>query len=211
MSDMHDAVRTPPAAPQDLTGTTVGRFNILARLGVGGMGEVYRADDTKLRRTVAIKRMAPRVHGDPIEAARLLREGQRASALNHPNIAAIYDVIEEKGEILLVMEYIEGKTLRERMWSPISMAEFLAIAMQCSEGLAAAIAHECLKQAPHSPKQQCCVPHCLVPSCCAVPAVAGTAVANSQWRSYADDHVVCADRFVLFFCVGGRHDCPAEY
>ena len=141
MSDMHDAVRTPPAAPQDLTGTTVGRFNILARLGVGGMGEVYRADDTKLRRTVAIKRMAPRVHGDPIEAARLLREGQRASALNHPNIAAIYDVIEEKGEILLVMEYIEGKTLRERMWSPISMAEFLAIAMQSTEGLAAAHDH----------------------------------------------------------------------
>src|SRR5258706_5417432 len=141
MSDMHDAVRTPPAAPQDLTGTTVGRFNILARLGVGGMGEVYRADDTKLRRTVAIKRMAARVHGDPIEAARLLREGQRASALNHPNIAAIYDVIEEKGEILLVMEYIEGKTLRERMWSPISMAEFLAIAMQSTEGLAAAHDH----------------------------------------------------------------------
>jgi len=138
MSDMNDAVRTPPAAPQDLTGTTVGRFNILARLGAGGMGEVYRAEDTKLRRTVAIKRMSPRVHGDPIEAARLLREGQRASALNHPNIAAIYDVIEEKGEILLVMEYIEGKTLRERMWSPISMAEFLAIAMQCAEGLAAA-------------------------------------------------------------------------
>src|SRR5882757_11539860 len=108
MSDMHDAVRTP-AALQNLTGTTVGRFNSLARLGVGGMGEVYRADDTKLRRTVAIKRMSPRVHADPIEAARLLREGQRASALNHPNIAAIYDVIEEKGEILLVMEYIEGK------------------------------------------------------------------------------------------------------
>jgi serine/threonine protein kinase/tetratricopeptide (TPR) repeat protein len=138
MSDIDDAVRTPPAAPQDLTGTTVGRFNILARLGAGGMGEVYRAEDTKLRRTVAIKRMSPRVHGDPIEAARLLREGQRASALNHPNIAAIYDVIEEKSEILLVMEYIEGKTLRERMWSPISMTEFLAIGMQCTEGLAAA-------------------------------------------------------------------------
>ena len=138
MSDMHDAARTPPAAPRDLTGTTVGRFNIVARLGMGGMGEVYRAEDTKLRRTVAIKRMAPRLHADPNEAARLLREGQRASALNQPNIAAIYDVIEEKGEILLVMEYIAGRTLRERLMSPISMAEFLAIAMQCTEGLAAA-------------------------------------------------------------------------
>ena len=89
MSDMHDAVRTPPAAPQDLTGTTVGRFNILARLGAGGMGEVYRAEDTKLRRVVAIKRMAPRHNADPKEAARFLREGQRASALHHHNVASV--------------------------------------------------------------------------------------------------------------------------
>src|SRR5437667_627844 len=116
MSDMHDAVRTPPAAPQamlqDLTGTTVGRFNILARLGAGGMGEVYRADDTKLKRTVAIKRISPRVSADPQETARLLREGQRASALHHPNVASVFDILEEKGEIFLVMEFVEGETLR---------------------------------------------------------------------------------------------------
>jgi serine/threonine protein kinase/tetratricopeptide (TPR) repeat protein len=145
MPDKDDVVRVNPAAPQDqtgttvdLTGTTVGRFNILARLGSGGMGEVYRAEDTVLRRAVAIKRMAPRRKGDPAEATRILREGQRASSLNHPNIAGIYDVIEEKGEILLVMEYIAGKTLRERMMSPISLAEFLSIGIQCAEGLAAA-------------------------------------------------------------------------
>jgi serine/threonine protein kinase/tetratricopeptide (TPR) repeat protein len=137
MSDNDDAARTP-AAPQDLTGTTVGRFNILARLGAGGMGEVYRAEDTKLRRTVAIKRMARRAKGDPNEATRLLREGQRASALNNSSIAAIYDVIEEHGEILLVMEYIAGKTLRERLMSPVSPTEFMSIATQCAEGLAAA-------------------------------------------------------------------------
>src|SRR4051812_25825258 len=123
MSDNDDAVRTTPAAPQDLTGTTVGRFNILARLGAGGMGEVYRAEDTKLRRTVAIKRMARRAKGDPNEANRLLREGQRASALNNSSIAAIYDVLEDHGEILLVMEYVAGKTLRERLMSPISLSE----------------------------------------------------------------------------------------
>lgn len=137
MSDMHDAVRTPP--PQrDLTGTTVGRFNILARLGAGGMGEVYRAEDTKLRRTVAIKRMAPRVNTDPQEASRLLREGQRASALHHPNIASVFDVLEEKHEILLIMEYVEGETLRHRLLQPFTTEQFLNIALQSAEALAAA-------------------------------------------------------------------------
>ncbi len=138
MSDMHDAVRTPPAAPQDLTGTTVGRFNILARLGAGGMGEVYRAEDTKLRRTVAIKRMAPRGNADPKEAARFLREGQRASALHHPNVASVFDVLEEKGEIFLVMEYVEGETLRHRLLRPFTTEQFLGIATQSAEALAAA-------------------------------------------------------------------------
>jgi serine/threonine-protein kinase len=138
MSDMHDAVRTPPAAPQDLTGTTVGRFNILARLGVGGMGEVYRADDTKLRRTVAIKRMAPRISADPQETARLLREGQRASALHHPNVASVFDVLEDRGEIFLVMEYVEGETLRHRLLQPFTTEQFLNIALQSAEALAAA-------------------------------------------------------------------------
>ena len=138
MSDMHDAVRTPPAAPQDLTGTTVGRFNILARLGAGGMGEVYRAEDTKLRRIVAIKRMAPRLNADPQEASRLLREGQRASALHHPNIASVFDVLEEKHEILLIMEYVEGETLRHRLLQPFTTDQFLNIALQSAEALAAA-------------------------------------------------------------------------
>ena len=82
--------------------------------------------------------MVPRDEGGPKEAERLLHEGRRASALNHPNIAAIYDVIEEKGEVLLVMEFIQGQTLRERLAKKISTAEFLAIALQCAEGLGAA-------------------------------------------------------------------------
>ena len=137
MSDLHDAVRTP-VAPRDLTGTTVGRFKILARLGIGGMGEVYRAEDTRLRRVVAIKRLAPRLAGDKDEVHRFLREGQRASALNNPNIASIYDVIEEKGEIFLVMEFVEGRTLRDRLVQAIDLELFLSIAAQSCEALAAA-------------------------------------------------------------------------
>ena len=137
MSEFHDAVRTPIVS-RDLTGSTVGRFKIVGRLGIGGMGEVYRAEDTRLRRVVAIKRLAPRLAGDKDEVHRFLREGQRASALNHPNIAGIYDVIEEKAEIFLVMEFVEGHTLRDRLFQPIDLELFLNIAAQSCEALAAA-------------------------------------------------------------------------
>ena len=137
MPDSGDSVKTPPVV-NDLAGRRVGRFQVQDRIGAGGMGHVYRAEDTILKRVVAIKRMAPRLQFDERDHERFLKEAQRASALNHPNIAAIHDVIEEKGEILLVMEYIEGQTLRERMRAPISMAEFVAIGMQCTKGLAAA-------------------------------------------------------------------------
>ncbi len=137
MSDPRDTVNTPPAI-HDLAGRRVGRFLVQGRIGAGGMGQVYRAEDTVLKRVVAIKRMAPKLQFDERDRERFLKEAQRASALNHPNIAAIHDVIEEQGEILLVMEYIEGQTLRQRMLSPIGMAEVLAIGMQCTEGLAAA-------------------------------------------------------------------------
>jgi len=137
MPNPGDSVKTP-AVVDDLAGRRVGRFLVQDRIGAGGMGHVYRAEDTILKRVVAIKRMAPRLQFDERDRERFLKEAQRASALNHPNIAAIHDVIEEKGEILLVMEYIEGQTLRERIRSPISMAEFVAIGMQCTEGLGAA-------------------------------------------------------------------------
>jgi len=137
MSDQSDQLKTPPVA-DDLTGTSVGRFVIRGRLGVGGMGQVYGAEDTTLKRQVAIKRMAARLRLDPRDRKRFLKEAERASALNHPNIAGIYDVVEDKGEILLVMEYIEGATLRQRLTQPISPEEFFDIAAQCGEGLEAA-------------------------------------------------------------------------
>ena len=104
------------------------------------MGQVYRAEDTKLKRIVAIKRMAADSNLNDRDRELFLREAQRASALNHPNIAAVYDVLEDQGELLLVMEYVEGTVLRERVASgePIPLGEFYEIGRQCAEGLEAA-------------------------------------------------------------------------
>src|SRR5437660_11696046 len=104
---MAEEIKTPPVADssQDaLTGTTVGRFAISRRLGAGGMGQVYCAEDTTLKRTVAIKRMAPQANSSAADNKRLLKEAQRASALNNPNLGAIYDVVEHAGELWVVME-----------------------------------------------------------------------------------------------------------
>jgi tetratricopeptide (TPR) repeat protein len=137
MPDYSDSAKTPPARPAPL-GSTVGRFRIEALLGSGGMGEVYRAYDTALQRPVAIKRMFARDEKAVADRSRFLREGQRASALNHPNIAAIYDVIEEKDDVLLVMEFIAGSTLRAQLGAPMPLNRFFPIALQCVEALAAA-------------------------------------------------------------------------
>jgi eukaryotic-like serine/threonine-protein kinase len=133
------------AAPLHLSGTIAGRFRILGMLGAGGMGQVYAAEDITLKRKVAIKRVAPKEHLSDKRRERLLREAQRASSLNHPNIAAAFDVIEYSGELLLVMEYVEGTSLRQKMAdSKISLENFFEIAIQCAEGLAAAHAKEIL-------------------------------------------------------------------
>ncbi|MGC2618148.1 MAG: tetratricopeptide repeat protein [Acidobacteriaceae bacterium] len=137
MSDRSDSAKTPPTRPAPLS-STVGRFRIEALLGAGGMGEVYRAYDTALQRPVAIKRMFARDEKAIADRSLFLREGQRASALNHPNIAAVYDVIEEKDDVLLVMEFIAGSTLRAQLGAPMPLDRFFPIALQCVEALAAA-------------------------------------------------------------------------
>lgn len=117
-------------------GVLAGRFHIEARLGAGGMGEVYRARDTTLRRLVALKRTQHAA--SEADRRRFLHEGQRASALNHPGIAAVYDVFTDGGEVWLVMEFIEGETLRSRLKQPISHDEFRRIAAESAAALAAA-------------------------------------------------------------------------
>ncbi len=145
--------REPEASPraEELVGRRIGRFQIQRLVGAGGMGEVYLADDTVLRREVAVKRLSPKLRSDPDARNHILREAQRASALSSPNIAGIYDVVEEQDELLLVMEYVEGESLRHRMRSAPAMPleSFLPIAIQCADALTAAhargIAHRDIK------------------------------------------------------------------
>lgn len=111
---------------------------IRARLGCGGMGEVFLADDTGLRRRVALKRIAPPLRNNAASREHLWKEAEWASRLNDPHIAAVYDVIEDGEEIFIVMEYVEGETLRRRLGRPLTISDFLSIATQCAEALAAA-------------------------------------------------------------------------
>jgi len=134
---MADEIKTPPVV-DNLTGTHVDRYVVERRLGAGGMGQVYLADDTTLKRQVAIKRAASGSQSDTADRKRFLKEAQRASALNHPNIGSMFDVVEHNGELWLVMEYIDGETLRHRLHRPVSIEEFFTMAAQCCEGLAAA-------------------------------------------------------------------------
>ena len=126
------------ARPDDLTGTAVGRFQITALLGKGGMGEVYLAEDSVLKRPVALKRVSAALRSDPQYRELLIKEAERASRLNDERVAHIHDILEDRGEIFLVMEYVDGKSLRERIGKPLPIDEFLNIAKQCAEALVAA-------------------------------------------------------------------------
>ena len=120
-------------------GTRLGSYEITAQIGAGGMGEVYRARDTKLNRDVAIKVLLPAVANDPDRLARFSREAQVLASLNHPNIAAIYGLEDASDVRALVMELVEGPTLADRIaLGPISMDQALPIAKQIVEALEAA-------------------------------------------------------------------------
>src|SRR5947207_939192 len=95
------------------SGTTLGNYFIVSPLGSGGMGEVYRAKDPKLGREVAIKVLPTDFAGDPERVARFQREAQVLASLNHPNIAAIYDLVQSGKTQFLVLELVEGETLAE--------------------------------------------------------------------------------------------------
>ena len=118
------------------SGTRIGPFELLSALGAGGMGEVYRARDSKLRRDVALKMLPDAFAADPQRMERFAREAQVLASLNHPNIAAIYGLEESEGVRALVMELVEGPTLAERIsQGPLPLEEALPVARQIAEAL----------------------------------------------------------------------------
>src|SRR5512147_350673 len=122
---MADLPVPQPEALESLEGVTVGRFAVRERLGEGGIGEVYRAEDTKLRRSVALKRMAPHLRSDPQYRNLFLKEAERVSRFTDPHIAALYDILEHGEDVFLVMELVQGRNLRQRLREPMSLEEFL--------------------------------------------------------------------------------------
>ena len=133
-----------------MIGSRIGSYDVVAKLGEGGMGEVYRARDSKLGRDVALKILPETFAGDPERLARFRREAQVLASLSHPNIAAIFG-IEDGAPMALVMELIEGRTLAELATTPMSVPDTIAIARQIADALDAAheagIIHRDLKPA----------------------------------------------------------------
>ncbi len=131
-------------------GTHLGPYEIVAPLGAGGMGEVYRARDTRLGREVAIKVLPAGVSSDPERLKRFEKEARAASSLNHPNIVTVYDIGETGGASWIAMELVEGRTLRETLADgPVPTKRLLTVAAQAGDGLAkahgAGIVHRDLK------------------------------------------------------------------
>jgi len=141
---------TDRAAQEDLAGKQLAHFQVLERIGEGGMGVIYRAIDERLKRTVALKVLPPRHAGDRERNARLWREAQSAAAVNHPHIASIYELGEAQGLSFIAMEYVAGKSLRSyARGRPLLIGEAVHFARQVAEGLAraheAGIVHRDLK------------------------------------------------------------------